>query len=344
MTQDTYIGVLPDPRTEAEQARDYQATELASAEAMVPKFRTVKEGKWKKYTVRDQDGSGSCVSQALAKNFEVLRKLNKNDTIVYSATPIYQKRRGKPSPGMYGPDALNIAVKTGTCPEANLKSQLLDDAEMDSLVIPTNFEDLNNSVDALASLVMPKDFDYVAAAIEKWGVAMIHIAADRKSWSKDFPSLGSANRGIRHAVAGVDAVTYNKVKYIVIDDSWGEFGKYKGQRLLSREVFNDMVTFCGGLVSFAFDVKDALKKYQKFETVLEYGQNSSEVKRVQEVLKDKGFFPSNEEATGYYGNITAKAVYTFQVKHSVAPLVELNELKGRRIGAKTLSKLNLLYV
>lgn len=343
MTQDNYSGVLPDPRSEAEQARDYQATELASAEIMVPKFMTVKEGKWNKYTVRDQDGSGSCVAQTVAKMFEVLRKKNKGDTIVFSATPIFTRRANKPSSGMYGPDALNIAVKYGTCSEEHCKSQLMDDPAMDAIALPDNFEALNNDVDAVASLVCPIDFDYIAAAIEKWGVVMIHIAADRVSWSVDYPQLGSKNRGIRHSIAGVDAFTLDKVQYILIEDSWGKFGKFKGQRLLSREVFNDMCNFAGAIVSFEFDVKDALKKYPKFETVLEYGQTSSEVKRLQEALKDKGFFPANQEATGYYGNVTAKSIYNFQVKHDVAPLVELNKLKGRRVGAKTLAKLNQLY-
>jgi len=336
-----YNGVVKDTRSKAEKAKDWQSTEVASLGEMKPVFRTVKKNKWKKYTLRDQDGSGSCVSQAIAKGFEVLRKFHKGNSVVYSATPIYQKRANRPAEGMYLADALNIAVKTGTCREKDCKSQLMTNAQMDAAVLPANFEDLNNEVDAVASLVMPKDFDYVAAWIEQYGYANIHIAADRKSWSRDFPKLGSLNRGIRHAVAGVDAVTYEGVQYIVIEDSWGEFGEFKGQRLLSREVFNDMVTSCGTITVFNFDVVDDAK-FQPFRTVVEFGQQSDEIKRVQAFLQAKGFFPKGQSCTGYYGSITALAVYNFQVANRVASPIELNQLKGKRVGAKTLAAMNTM--
>lgn len=340
-TKNQYSGVIEDPRSEAEKAKDWQSTEVASLGEMKPVFRTVKKGKWRKYTVRDQDGSGSCVSQAIAKGFEVLRQVHKGDTIVFSATPIYQKRANKPAEGMYLGNALDIAVKTGTCREKDCKSQLMTNAQMDATVLPANFEDLNNEVDAVASLIMPIDFDYVAAWIEQYGYANIHIAADRKSWTKDYPSLGSKNRGIRHAVAGVDAVTFEGVQYIVIEDSWGEFGEFKGQRLLSREVFKDMVTSCGTITVFNFDVVDDTK-FQPFKTVVEFGQQSDEVKRVQAFLQAKGFFPKGQTCTGYYGAITALAVYNFQIANRVASPIELNQLKGKRVGAKTLAVMNKL--
>ncbi len=338
-TKNQYSGVIEDPRSEAEKAKDWQSTEVASLGEMKPVFRKVSKGKWKKYTVRDQDGSGSCVSQALAKGFEVLRKVHKGDTIVFSSTPIYQKRANRPNEGMYLADALNIAVKTGTCREKDCKSQQMSNAQMDAAVLPANFEDLNNEVDVVASLVVPVDFDYVAAWIEQYGYAQIHIAADRKSWSRDFPKLGSLNRGIRHAVAGVDAVTYDGVQYIVIEDSWGSFGEFTGQRLLSREVFNDMVTSCGTITVFKFDTTDAIK-FAPFNTVLEFGQQSDEVWRLQEYLKTKGCFPANVQSTGYFGSVTAIAVLSFQQKFNVATPIEINQLKGKRVGAKTLAAIN----
>lgn len=333
-----YIGVLPDRRTAKEKEKDWQAEEIASGDSMVPKFRKVNKGKWKKYTVRDQDGSGTCVAQTLAKGFEVIRKINKGDTLVFSATPIYQLRKNKPGEGMIGANALDIAVKTGTCLEKDCKSQKMSEKQVNEAVVPSNFEDLNDIVDVVSSVILPKDFDYVAAWIEKYGFAAIHIAADRKCWSRDFPKLGSVNRGIRHAVAGIDAVTYDKVQYIVIEDSWGEFGEFKGQRLISREVFKDMVTFAGGLPVFQFDVKP--KSFAIFQVEMEYGQRHGDIVRLQQFLQSKGFFPSDVECTGYYGNITALAVYNFQIANAVASPVELNQLKGKRVGQKTLTSIN----
>jgi hypothetical protein len=338
LDESQYIGVLPDNRTAKEKEKDWQAEELVSAGSTVPKFRKVKKGKWKKYTLRDQDGSGSCVSQALAKGFEVLYKKQTGKTIQFSSTPIYQKRQNKPHAGMYIHDAFSIAVKYGTCPEKNCPSQKMNDEQMDLIVMPTDFENINNFINAISYVAMPKDFDFIAAWVEQNGFAQIHIAADRKSWSQDFPQLGSQNRGIRHAVAVVDAVTYEKVQYLVLDDSWGRFGEFSGQRLISREVFNDMFTSGAGFTLLKYDVSDT--KFTRFENILEYGQKNDEVVRLQDFLKARGFFPANQNSTGYYGNVTALAVYNYQIANRVASPVELNLLKGKRVGIKTLKSIN----
>jgi len=337
--QNDFPGELEDDRSPEEQAKDWEAEEIASSATMTPKFRKVNKGKWKKYTVRDQDGSGSCVAKAIAKGFEVLYKTETGKSVVFSANPIYRQRRTKPNGGMYMSNAFAIAVKTGTCAESKSPSQFMNDREMDAQTIPVDFEELNDIVDATAFLAMPKSFDYAAAWIEKYGYASIHIASDRRSWSKDFPSLGSTNRGIRHAVAGVDAVTYNGVQYIVIEDSWGEFGEFKGQRLLSREVFNDMFTRGAGFSLLKFDVKK-VAKFAPFNVWMEYGQRSVEISRFQDYLKSKGFFPSNVESTGYYGPITALAVYNFQVAYRAASPVVLNKYKGKYAHAGTLGQVN----
>lgn len=333
-----YIGVLPDRRTIKEKEKDWRAEELVSAGAAVPKFRPTKKGRWNKYTVRDQDGSGSCVSQALAKGFEILYKKETGKSVVFSATPIYQKRRNAPNPGMYINDAFDIAVKRGTCPEKNCKSQLMTDREMDMATLPYNFEEINDYLDALAFVTMPKDFDFVAYWVERNGYAQIHIAADYRCWARDFPKLGSKRREVRHAVAAVDAVTFEGTQYIVIEDSWGEFGEFKGQRLLSREVFNDMFTSGAGFTVLKYDVTNVPSN--PFANAMEFGQKNSDIARLQDFLKAKGFFPSNQESTGYYGNITALAVYNYQIANRVASPVELNQLKGKRVGFKTLTHIN----
>lgn len=337
--KDDFVGVLPDTRSVSEQSKDWQATELLDAGIMTPVFRTVGKNEWNKYTLRDQDGSGSCVSQAIAKGFEVLYKKQTGKTVVFSATPIYQKRQGKPNGGMYIHDAFAIAIKSGTCPESYMPSQKMSDKQMDAATLPANYEEINDMLDAIAYVAMPADFDYVAAWIEQNGYASIHIAADRKNWSKDFPSLGSKSRGILHATAGVDAVTYEGVQYIVIEDSWGEFGEFKGQRLLSREVFNDMFTRGAGFTVLEYDVTDRLK-FQPFTVKMEQGQTSDEVAKLQTYLREKGYFPQGTRSTGYYGNITALAVYNFQMANKVASPAILNKYKGKYCHEATLKAIN----
>ena len=69
----------------------------------------------------------------------------------------------------------------------------------------------------------------------------------------------------------------------------------------------------------------------------------ADVVALQNILKYEGRFPANVASTGYYGSITAKAVYNFQVAHQVASLSELNSLGGRRVGPKTIKALNEIY-
>jgi hypothetical protein len=80
-----------------------------------------------------------------------------------------------------------------------------------------------------------------------------------------------------------------------------------------------------------------MPKY-KFETVMEYGEKSEDIKQLQTVLKALGYFKL--EPTGYYGDVTRQAVLQFQIDRQVAFPSELNNLQGKRCGLKTLTALN----
>ena len=81
----------------------------------------------------------------------------------------------------------------------------------------------------------------------------------------------------------------------------------------------------------------------RFIANLRFGEKSNEVKALQDALKIDGTFPKNVISTGFYGNITAKAVYAFQTKYKVASPQELISLKGQIAGKKTRAKLNQLF-
>jgi peptidoglycan hydrolase-like protein with peptidoglycan-binding domain len=51
-------------------------------------------------------------------------------------------------------------------------------------------------------------------------------------------------------------------------------------------------------------------------TLLKYGMTSNEVEKVQQLLKEKGYF--NATPTGYFGTITQTAVMNFQRDHGLA--------------------------
>ena len=331
-----FSGLLEDTRTAFEKSRDFKIDEVFSFEA--PVFREVKENEWKKYQVRSQGTSGSCVANTVAKMFEVKLKNKKGLSIKFSHAPIYINRINKPGTGMVGVDALQIAINKKTCKEELVPSEYKTDKELDATVLPSNFEEINDIVSPNSYLVGSTDFDYVASLVESGEPVMIWVDSSYSKWCQDIPQIGGKGGGVRHSITVVDAVTFNGVKYLVIEDSWGKFGKYDDQRLITREFFNDAVFFVSILKLFTFDIED--KRFEKFYTQMKYMQRNDEVKRLQDFLKAKGLLAKEVPSTGYYGNITAKAVYDFQKKFNVAPLAELNTLKGRSAGPKTLIKIN----
>ena len=58
----------------------------------------------------------------------------------------------------------------------------------------------------------------------------------------------------------------------------------------------------------------------QFTQYLSFGARNTQVRALQVLLKDLGFFPANIEATGYYGQITQASVINFQQRNAITPL------------------------
>jgi peptidoglycan hydrolase-like protein with peptidoglycan-binding domain len=78
------------------------------------------------------------------------------------------------------------------------------------------------------------------------------------------------------------------------------------------------------------------KKVNIFETEIDYGENSENVKSLQEILKKLGYFKGNFVST-YYGDSTKEAVIAFQLDKGI--ISNINDLGAGRVGPKTLALL-----
>ena len=74
---------------------------------------------------------------------------------------------------------------------------------------------------------------------------------------------------------------------------------------------------------------------------MSFGQSNYSIKMLQDILRYEGLF--SVKSSGFFGTITANALFKWQVKHQVASPEELNALKGQRAGVKTIAKLNEIY-
>jgi len=370
-----YLGAVDDPRSPEEQAHNYPFAEVVGL-ANTNQVKWVEKKQpdglqyelndktWRRFPVRDQDGSGSCVAQTLAKLMGILAFLRWGVFIVFSAGHIYMRRKNKPAAGMWADDAYQIAQK-GVTFEEFMPSDKKDDNALD-----TTFEsELHKKVNLAINnyIWLPTgDLETVASVIQttKKGV-MTWFRFHYNEWSEVPKVLQSAYPPNHHSVAAVDFTLYEGEKSLPIDESWGEGAgtvTMDGQRVIKESWYKARNTHASYPMDFKFDGNSVPTPQPKLferplvfipldlntqEVMLDFvpthNYQIDDVKRLQDILKKEGLFPSNVGSSGLYQEITRKAVKAFQYKYAVASAAELEEVDGKRVGGKTIAKLNELY-
>lgn len=326
----TAPGLIPDPRTPEEIAKDYPHKEIAPAAVVLNWNRDISGAP--KYSLRDQDGSGSCCGQSGAKALEVLT------SIIQSAHPIYRRRFNFAGFGMYLQDVGHIVRHMGTTTEALDPSQKMTEAQMNADV--TVDTPLKGYLYAFPNI---KNIDEIAQAIEVYKHCLITFYGNLQEYAySEKPVVNPEGQlDCAHCICGVYYFTdEHGEKCILIDESWGP--NQIRRRILTETYLSTRGT---GAMYFIPPTPPPTPQKPKFRftSYLSYGQNNYSIKVLQDVLKYEGLFPLNVASTGYYGPITAKYVWAWQIKHKVAPLTELNALKGMRCGPKTIAELNKWY-
>ena len=103
-------GAQLDTRSKVEKSKDYKFEEIVAFANPVQWVEKTPD-QWRKFPIFNQNGSGSCVAQTQAKEMGIMRYLKDGNYVHFSAADIYQKRSGKPAPGMNAPDARKIATQ-----------------------------------------------------------------------------------------------------------------------------------------------------------------------------------------------------------------------------------------
>ena len=353
-----------DDRPEAAKHKDYSFLETVAAAAPV-NWTEKPQSAWRKFAIFNQNGSGSCVAQTMRKLLGVLHFIKHGVFLVFSGTHIYQRRANKPAQGMGGDDVFQIAQQGTTLNEFS-PSDGLTDQQMDGTVIEQYKQDVGKVFKIINYLKLPiGDIETVASVIQQTGKAVMVWFYWELDELTATPAVKNASLTLesapgRHSVAAVDFTLYGGKKALIIEDSWGESAGLNGQRVIDEDFFKARNYFAAYPMNFTFDEPEAdpQKPVHNFTENLEFipldskGQiadakknsaQQAEVAALQDILKYEGLFPSNTASTGYYGAITAKAVYQFQVKYQVAPADELDQLQGKIVGPKTIKVLNQKY-
>ncbi len=356
-------GAQVDTRPEGAKLKDIHFNEVVVSAAPVL-WEEKPESAWRKFPDQEQDGSGSCVAQTMRKLLGINMQMRNGKYLDFSASHVYKRRSNRPYSGMMGIEAFDIATQ-GVTLEALAPSENLSDAQMDAANIEKYEEDIGKIL-ALGNHVglVAGDIETVASVIQqtKKGV-MVWFYFTASEWSKLMPNVENPTLGVndaaslRHSVAAVDFFLVNGVKCVLIEDS-AHFGGLT-RRLVTEDFFKRRNWFARYGLQFKFDVAPitpyphyVFSQPLKFISLDAQGNpvdaalnqlQTSDVMALQMILKFEGLFPTNVDATGYYGALTAKAVLAWQKKHSVAPLAELDLLQGRNVGSKTIAALNFIY-
>ena len=354
MPPDFQSGALIDTRSEVEKLKDFKFEEIVTSVAPV-NWVEKPQAQWRKFPIFNQDGSGSCVAQTLAKLLGILYWIKNGVYVHFSATHIYQRRSNKPQGGMAGMNAFDIA-REGVTLEELVPSQNMNDAQMDAADIAQYKKDVGSVFKVPNAITVPiKDIDTVASIIQQTGKGvMVWFYFTHDEWTSH-PIVKNPNLDLyaastaRHSVTAVDFTLKNGKKTLIIDDSWGTSFGVAGQREIDEDFYKARNFFAAYPVNFVFfdettppPVPIPAPTYT-FTKILEFGMTNVDVRALQDILKYEGLFPTNTASSGYYGAITAKGVLAWQKKWNVAPVEELNLLAGRRVGEKTIIKLNSIY-
>ena len=354
-------GVVDDNRSEVEKLSDFKQSELVSS-YVAPKWQEKTLDQCRNFPIFNQDGSGSCVAQTMAKLLGINYFIENGDYVHFSATHVYQRRNNKPQAGMGGVDVFEIAKK-GVTLEELVPSQDMSDSAMDNSEIKPYKEQVGQIFKIGGYLFLNNgDIDQVASTIEatKKGV-MIWIFAQFDEWT-EVPTIKNASltketAPIRHSITVVDYMLHNGKKALVIEDSWGVgYGK-GGRRIITEDFFKARNYFSAYAMNFNFSgvPVDVTKRQYYFNFPMRFIEDPSitvwekesinntqkgEVKELQKVLQQQGYFPNNVECTGYYGAVTAKAVLKWQIANNIDSISELTKLKGWYFGKRSLSFIN----
>ena len=332
------LGVIRDPRSREEKEGDYLAEEITFSFPPI-EWNEKSESEWRKFPIFHQNGSSSCVGQAIAKALGIENFIEEGKFVHFSARDIYTKRSNYPGKGMFFQNGMNIGHKIGATFEQLMPSQALNEGLMNDSSDRTPLTEIAAKIGRGGNyVVLPFDIDAVASVIEhqEKGV-VIGVRFGPNEWDRDVPQVLGDNRNYGHLICATNAILYEGKKALVIEDSWGKTKGINGRKILTQDWFDaNKITYAGYFKPLNNDGLPVtqLKPQHIFRVDLSYGMRSNpEVVKLQEVLAYFKFFPSNVDFTGNFYSITLKAVKLYQESRGITPTRGL-------VGPLTRAKLN----
>lgn len=300
----------------------------------------IREKLGKDLTTKDQDGSFSCGGQASSYLMEAILAL-KGTKEERSAKSIYMQCFVYPG-GSASFGLMDTIINKGFTKESEISSYENGN--------PPSEEYMQAKIDLPSGLIrgtrpiyVDIDFESIAQAILQNGGVVIGLQGENNgTWLAKYPQIPSAqpktpglwNHWMYAGVAKI--IEQNGRKMLGLKQSWGNEVGDNGWQFFGEE-WLPYFWSCWSIMLKPLNEKPKVN----FKNTLKYGGKSSDIKKLQDVLRYEGLFKN--VSTGFYGDLTCGAVLKFQKKYKIASDRELDSLHGKVVGPKTLLKLNQLY-
>ncbi len=302
-----YVGVVEDPRSDFQKSFDYRHESLVMGD--IPIFWKEKtESEWRKFLIRNQDGSSACVSFATAKILGIHEVIEGRPFKDLSPKFIYTRRQNYPDGGMWLPNALSIACKDGACDEKMLPCDFKDEEFMNDKGQETQADALNATQYKAKFYfeIKSRSIDEIAKVIQQGYGVLLGMRFDYSEWT-DVPAVDPASKNsCGHGVPAIDYFMYNGEKALLIEDSWGPHYGKGGHRIITETFLNSKCFYAGYITS--------LPNYI-FTKRLQFGSRGVDVKMLQVALNKVNSYPVDVD--GNFGDKTKHAVFDFQVAHQL---------------------------
>jgi len=340
-------GAIDDLRTQEEKLKDYRFEELVSAP--IVEWKEKPPENWRKFPIRNQSRSGSCVAFSKAKELGIHNFLEEGEFINLSARDIYTRRSNKPNAGMWGQDANQIAIKYGATIDILMPSDNLGEVLMNNDLDRKPSKEIIGMVFRPKSwIALPFDIDAIASVLSKGIPVNLFFKFDVSEWDKEVPTINlNSQLSAHHSVVATDYFLYQGKKSLLIEDSWSINSGIEGRRIItenwiSRLTWASYFTDLSNLDLLKKD--DIIKPKYRFEKNLGVGMKNNDVIALQDILKFEGLFPRTQISTGVFGGLTLRAVKDFQLKYAKEILEPLGLIQPTGyVGELTRKKLNEIF-
>lgn len=315
------------------------------------------------FPVWNQKKNGSCVGHALAKLAQIYfykktgRVINFSPRFLYAMAKAQDGFAGEGTyPSLVAKIMKNVGCATEeTCPnDSDLPhEEYVYHRDINQIPEAAKLEAAQYRIPGYAFVNVSNPEDIKRAIFDGAAIAGLYRIG-KEWWSDEQGSTWDPNRILplkppAQIVSGHEVVLYGWTDNNFHDllNSWSIDWAQNGKGYLDyskyKPFFNEAIVIRELPPPVIEEVqKLPVKPKYTFKRNLSFGETHPDIVLLQWVLKYEGLFPAATPSTGYYGEITRKAVLAFQMKYKIAPWTWLTS-RGRYAHEATRAKLNTLY-